>query len=88
VKIEFKKSFSKDLDAMSDAKLSRRVQDVLLRLETTPTLANFPHLESLSGHPGHFRIRIGSHRLGLRLVGDTVVCVRFLHRREVYRYFP
>lgn len=88
MKVEFKGSFSKDLDALTDAKLGQRVQQVILKLETAPSLTGFPQLESLKGHAGHFRIRIGNFRLGLRLLGDTVICVRFLHRREVYRYFP
>ncbi|NPA92437.1 MAG: type II toxin-antitoxin system RelE/ParE family toxin, partial [Chloroflexi bacterium] len=35
-----------------------------------------------------YRIRLGDYRLGLEIEGDTVVFVRFLHRRDIYRYFP
>ena len=88
MKVEFKAAFSKDLDALSDEKLGLRVRQIILKLEAAPVLTNFPNLEALKGHPGHFRIRVGNYRLGLRLLGDIVICVRFLHRREVYRYFP
>ncbi|GIK72728.1 MAG: hypothetical protein BroJett021_17160 [Chloroflexota bacterium] len=36
----------------------------------------------------YYRIRVGDYRLGLALEGDTVILVRFLHRKEIYRYFP
>jgi mRNA-degrading endonuclease RelE of RelBE toxin-antitoxin system len=40
------------------------------------------------GSPGFFRIRIGEYRLGMLVEGEAVEIVRFLHRREIYRYFP
>ncbi|MBP1468695.1 type II toxin-antitoxin system RelE/ParE family toxin [Candidatus Chloroploca sp. M-50] len=36
----------------------------------------------------YYRIRIGDYRLGLFVEDDTITVVRFLHRRDIYRYFP
>ena len=33
-------------------------------------------------------MRIGDYRLGAALEGDALVLVRFLHRRDIYRFFP
>lgn len=37
---------------------------------------------------GHFRSRIGDFRMGAKLEGDTLVFIRFLNRKDIYRYFP
>jgi mRNA interferase RelE/StbE len=42
----------------------------------------------MRGSREYFRIRIGDFRLGLKLEGDTLVFIRFLNRKDIYRYFP
>jgi len=42
----------------------------------------------VKGFPGYFRIRVGDYRLGFSFHNDTVTLIRFLHRKEIYRYFP
>lgn len=42
----------------------------------------------LSGAPGYYRIRVGDYRIGLAEWEDGLECVRCLHRRDIYRYFP
>jgi len=43
---------------------------------------------SLTSDGAYYRIRLGDYRIGLVVNEQTVVFVRFLHRREIYRYFP
>ena len=31
---------------------------------------------------------MGDYRLGITMEGDVAVLVRFLNRREIYRFFP
>jgi mRNA interferase RelE/StbE len=45
-------------------------------------------MKKLAGGKSYFRVRVGSYRLGFAAKGDTVTLIRFLHRKEVYRYFP
>jgi len=35
----------------------------------------------------YYRIRIGNYRMGINLENESVVFIRFLHRREIYSYF-
>jgi mRNA interferase RelE/StbE len=51
-------------------------------------VASIRGVKRLSGQTDYYRIRIGDWRIGLKIVGNTVTFVRWLHRREVYRYFP
>jgi len=45
-------------------------------------------LKKLKGVGNHYRARVGEYRVGLRIEGGSVVFVRFLDRKEIYRFFP
>jgi mRNA interferase RelE/StbE len=66
----------------------RRVEKIVQALESAGSPAEIPQLKHLQGHARLYRVRIGDWRLGLHIDGNQVDCVRILHRREIYRYFP
>ena len=86
--VAFRGSFAKDLETIRDVRLLRRVEKVIRALEHANSLAEVPQIKRLHGHLHFFRIRIRDFRLGLHVEGNRVDCVRILHRREIYRYFP
>jgi mRNA interferase RelE/StbE len=88
LKVEFKTSFLRDLKNIADKTLKERVREMILQIENAPSLQQISNLKKLKSGPGYYRIRIGDYRLGLTLDGDTIVLVRFLHRKDLYRYFP
>jgi mRNA interferase RelE/StbE len=45
-------------------------------------------VKKLRGTVKCYRIRLGEYRFGLLLEEDALVFVRFLHRKDVDRYFP
>jgi mRNA interferase RelE/StbE len=88
VKVSFRRSFAKDLKKIRSKSLLHDVQDVIEQLEQRPSLHEIPNVKHLTSEGSYYRIRIGEYRLGLLVDGDTVTVVRFLHRRDIYRYFP
>jgi len=88
LKAEFRKSFVKDLELTADKGLKKRVKETIERVERARTLQQVEGVKKLRGGQSYYRIRIGDYRLGLVLKAGTVVFVRFLHRKDVYRYFP
>lgn len=86
--VEFKASFVKDLRRTRDQSLKRRVKEVIELVEQADTLQEIGGIRKLRGGEQYYRIRIGDYRLGLMLEEDKVVFVRFLHRKDIYRYFP
>ena len=48
----------------------------------------YPNLKKLKGAGGYFRLRLGDYRVGIALEQETVVFVRFLNRKDIYKYFP
>jgi mRNA interferase RelE/StbE len=89
VKVEFKKSFAKDLKKKSkDRRLLARVEQIIGQVEEAENPHQISNLKKLKAEGNFYRIRSGDYRLGLIIDGDTVIFVRLLRRNEIYRYFP
>lgn len=88
MKIIYRRSFARDLKKIRGKTLRQEVQAVLEQIEQCTTLYDLPNVKHLTSDGPYYRIRIGDYRIGLIVEGDTVTVVRFLHRRDIYRYFP
>lgn len=89
MKLESSPGFIRDMKRARNQDLRQRVQRTLAALEAASALAEVGNVEKLSSGSGQdYRIRIGEYRLGISIEGDTVVLARFMHRGEIYRYFP
>lgn len=88
MKVEYHKSFERDLRRVRDQNLLDRVEAVLVGLEASESLDSISNVKVMKGHPDYFRIRIGDYRLGLKRIDDGVRIIRFLRRGDIYRKFP
>lgn len=88
MKVEFRYSFAKDLKGVKEKGLLGRVREVIEAVEKADSLAELPNLKKLKGGGNYFRVRAGDYRIGVTLDGDTVVFVRFLNRKDIYKHFP
>ena len=88
MKVEFNESFLKDLKTVKDKSVLAKVKAAIETVEHTDSLDKITHLKKMRGSREYFRIRLGDFRIGLKLEGDTLVFVRFLNRKDIYRYFP
>jgi len=84
----FRESFDKDLSAITDAGLLRRIQKMIEQVEAARSFHEIPNLKRLEAKGKYFRIRLGDYRVGFVFEQGSVTFVRCLHRREIYRYFP
>ena len=88
MKAQVIRSFEKDVRSIRDKKLKIRLSETLAEIDNAKELADLSDVVPMSGHPGSYRIRIGEYRLGFYSQADTLILAHFLHRREIYRYFP
>ena len=89
MRLEYRSSFSRDLRRVRDAEVRYRVLAIIEELEAVPSIAEIPSATRIKSDRGrYYRIRIGDYRLGVVLQDDMLVLVRFLHRRDIYRFFP
>ena len=88
MEIRYSRAFIRDLRRVRDASIRRRVDRALDDLEAASTIAEVAGAVRIASATRLYRIRIGDYRLGFALDGDAVALMRFMHRREIYRYFP
>ena len=89
MKLENSPSFIRDMKRIRNQALRERVGQTLAALEAAPTLAEAGNVEKVASSSGqNYRVRVGDYRLGITVDDDTIILKRFLHRREIYRYFP
>lgn len=88
MRVEFRKTFEKDLRKLNDKSLLTKLKEAIESVEQANSLDTITNLKKLKGDDSYFRIRIGDYRVGLFLAGETLLFVRVMHRREFYRYFP
>ncbi|MBE9157811.1 type II toxin-antitoxin system RelE/ParE family toxin [Nodosilinea sp. LEGE 06152] len=86
--VKFRASFKKDLKRIKDPKLLENVSQVITTVKSAESLAEISSLKKFKGYDDFYRVRTGDFRIGIRLVGDEIIFVRLLHRKEIYRFFP
>ena len=88
MKVSFRESFKRDLSAIREKSALGRLRQVIEAVERCHSLVEIPNIKKLRGASTYYRIGTGQYRVGVTLEAETVTFVRFLHRKEIYRYFP
>lgn len=88
MKVGFRQSFEKDVSGVRDKGLLRRVKAAVEAVEKSGSLSQISGLKKLKGGGNFYRLRIGDFRIGLAVESGKVIFVRFIDRKDMYRYFP
>jgi mRNA interferase RelE/StbE len=85
---KFRQKFAKDLASIKDKSILRKVKEAIFSVEEATSLSDVHNVKKMAGSPTAYRIKIGDYRLGFFVEKDTVEFTRFLHRKDIYKYFP
>jgi mRNA interferase RelE/StbE len=88
MELEFHDSFGKDIGKIKDKSAKSDCLELIGKMKELDSLANLPGLKKLAGFKYFYRIRIGDYRVGIEYRNSKVIFKRFLHRKDVYKYFP
>lgn len=88
MKVVLKNSFIKDIKKINDNKVKSKLSKLLLELERINKFNDINNLEKIKGYDKYYRIRVGIYRIGVFFDGENLSLVRFLHRKDIYIYFP
>ena len=88
MKLLFEKKFLKEVSNLNDAKLQISIEEIINESERAQNTSQIKNIKKLKGFKNAYRIRVGEYRIGILIEKNTIIFVRFLHRREVYKYFP
>ncbi len=86
--LETIKSFEKDIEKIKDKKLAAQLHKLIEELETVNSLSEVNNIKKMNAKGHYYRVRIGDYRLGLKLGKETITLLRFMHRKDIYKYFP
>ena len=86
--VKYEASFEKDLRNIRDRSLLQRIKSAIGEVKEAETTRQIHNLKKLKGYETFYRIKIGDYRIGIEIIEEEIIFTRFLHRREVYRFFP
>ena len=86
--VRYEASFEKDLKNINDRILLKRIKLVIEGVKKADSAKQIKNLKKLRGHKTFYRIKLGDYRIGIEIIENEIIFTRFLHRKEVYRYFP
>jgi mRNA interferase RelE/StbE len=64
MKVEFRKSFEKDLGRLQDEDLLAKVRTVIEEIEAAQSLLGISNIKKLKADGNYYRIRVGNYRIG------------------------
>lgn len=88
MKVKIDKMFEKDTDQIKDKKILKLIADCIENIQDAKRTDEINNLKQLQGYNSHFRNKIRDYRIGLIIENNEIELIRFLHRKEIYRYFP
>lgn len=74
--LRFESQFAKDL------------KNIINQCRTAQNLREIKNLKKLKGYQSFYRLKIGDYRIGIEADRNQLIFVRFLHRKEIYRFSP
>ena len=88
MEVLFESSFEKDLRRIKDSKVKIRIKNCIEELKQASNVKQIKNIKKLKEFNTYYRIRVGDFRIGMEIIEDKVILTRFLHRKDIYKYFP
>ena len=89
MKFKVEKSFDRDVDRIKDKKVLRKLRTFISLIENADTIHEITHIKKIEGYESYYRMKVGDYRLDMEMVSNKeVTLISFLHRKDIYRYFP
>ncbi len=88
MELEFRESFLKDIEHIKEKAVKKKVTAVIMEAKVASSLSVMKNVKKMEGSNDYYRVRIGDYRVGIKLQNKTLIFLRCLHRKDIYRYFP
>ena len=84
------KPFLNDLKKIVDTSLKEKIEQSIAAVMKAVTIKDIPKLRKLKGYKPaiYYRIRVGSHRIGVTIEGNLATFARCLPRKDFYKNYP
>ncbi len=82
------KSFQKDTTKINQEPLKKEIINIIRKIQEAKQLTEISNCKKIRGGKNLYRIRVKDYRIGMVKKGKQVHLIRFLHRKDIYKYFP
>ncbi|MBI5324756.1 MAG: type II toxin-antitoxin system RelE/ParE family toxin [Ignavibacteriae bacterium] len=86
--IHYDNSFYSDLDNIDDKSVLSKLEKIITTIKTSNEFYKITAIKKLKGYDNFYRLRLGNYRIGIELKESKIIFSRFLHRKDIYKYFP
>ena len=86
--VKFESRFEKDLKLVKERNLLTRLKQIILTCKQSESLGEINNLKKMQGYDSFYGIRLGDYRIGIEVLENEIIFVRFLHRKDIYKVFP
>lgn len=86
MKVNYTNQFVKDVEKYPLFKL--KIFEVIETFKNSNSLFKLKNIKKLKAPGNYYRLKIGNFRIGFTFSDDTITFYRFLHRKDIYRFFP
>ena len=87
MKIEIRDTILKNIKKIAK-KDKDKLQEIYNEFLKSDDINSIHGIKKLKGFENFYRLRLGNYRLGFLFEDDKIVFLRFLHRKDIYKYFP
>lgn len=88
MKVQYRKVFFADLAKINDNKIIAEVEFITDFAHSCHIVEEIPGFKLLRQYPGYGRIEVSPFRIGVEVIGNTIIFKRILPRDEIYKQFP
>ncbi len=86
--VRIDKSLQKDISKIQDKKVKSKLVQVIVNIQKANKLSEIRNIKKIKGSKNYYRIRVGEYRLGLIITSKQAELIRFIHRKDIHKYFP
>jgi mRNA interferase RelE/StbE len=88
MKVDFKTSFLRDIKKVKDVEILNSIDTAIQNIENATSINEIKNIKKLTGFKTYYRIKAFDFRIGLNVENEVITFVRFLHRKDIYKFFP
>ena len=87
--VEYTKRFLKELSKLPK-EVQSKAEEIVFKDILSSNPLNLGYLNSMTGYPNKYKIRIGKYRIGVTIdkQKQLLICQRIAHRKDIYKIFP
>jgi mRNA interferase RelE/StbE len=88
VNVKIDRSFERDTKKIKDRKLLDKLADIIEQIQNSSNTTEIKNLKKIVGAHSYYRIKMGDFRIGISIEEGSVILIRFLSRKDIYKHFP